>query len=160
MVLNLWVMTPLVSKDFFIGVAYQIFTLPFIIVAKLQLWSRNEIILWLGVNTTRRTLLKGSSVRKVENHCFIAPSIDEGDLLHWIYWLCFDLMECLVLHIKLCPKRESKSEESMQVRLGGQRHSRTGYSLDSYLLDSWNPSALRDGKLTLVFLTVAMSHFS
>lgn len=75
-------MTPLVSKDFFTGVAYQMFTLPFIIMAKLQLWSSNEIILWLGVNITRGTLLKGSRIRKVENHCFIGLSIDKGDLLH------------------------------------------------------------------------------
>lgn len=40
-ILNLWVATPL-------GVAQQVFTLGFITVAKLQLWSSNEITLWLG----------------------------------------------------------------------------------------------------------------
>lgn len=50
------------------GVAYQIFTLQFIPVAKLQLWSSNKIILWLGVTTTCGTVLKGCSTRKVESH--------------------------------------------------------------------------------------------
>ena len=37
-------------------------------VAKFQLRSSNEIILWLGVSTTCRTVLKGHSVRRVANH--------------------------------------------------------------------------------------------
>lgn len=51
------------------GVTYQIFTLRFIGVAKLQLWSSNEIISWLGVTTTWGTVLKRCGIRKVENHC-------------------------------------------------------------------------------------------
>ena len=49
--------------------AYQIFTLWFIPVAKSQLWSSNEISLWLGVTTTWGTALEGCSIWKVENHC-------------------------------------------------------------------------------------------
>jgi hypothetical protein len=57
------------------GVTYQIFCISYTYmiiktVAKLQLWSSNKIILWLGVTTTRRTVLKGHSIRKVENHCY------------------------------------------------------------------------------------------
>ena len=53
-------MTPL-------GVTYQIFTLKFIIVAKLELWSSNEMILWLGVSTTWGTELKGCNIGKGGN---------------------------------------------------------------------------------------------
>ena len=48
--------------------AYQIFILRFITVAKLQLWSSSERILWLWVTTACRTVLKGHSAKKVENH--------------------------------------------------------------------------------------------
>lgn len=51
------------------GVTYQIFILRFIRVVKLQLWSSNEIISWLGVTTTWGTVLKRCGIRKVENHC-------------------------------------------------------------------------------------------
>jgi hypothetical protein len=48
--------------------AYLIFTLLFITVAKLQLWSNNKIILWLGLTTTWETnYLKGRSIIEVEN---------------------------------------------------------------------------------------------
>jgi hypothetical protein len=39
-----------------------------ITVAKLQLWGSNEITLWLGVSTTRGTVLKGHCIRKAEKH--------------------------------------------------------------------------------------------
>ena len=57
-VLKLWVMTPWGSH----------IRLWFITVSKLQLWRSNEIMLWLGVSITRGTVLKGHSIRKVENH--------------------------------------------------------------------------------------------
>ena len=41
----------------------------FITVAKLQLWSSNEIILWLGVTTKWETVSKGHSLRKGKNNC-------------------------------------------------------------------------------------------
>jgi len=73
--------------------AFQIFTLQFITVVKLQLWSSNEIIFWLKVTRTWRTVLKGPSIRKVGNHwsktihlqvdmCFLSPSLPEGPLLN------------------------------------------------------------------------------
>ena len=65
-VLSLWVMTPLVrwgSHSWYS--TYQIFTLKFITVTKLQLWSSSEIILWLWVSTTWGTALKCRSRRKV-----------------------------------------------------------------------------------------------
>ena len=45
-VLNLWVMTP--WSSYVRDPAYQIFSLQFITVATLQLWSSDKIILWLG----------------------------------------------------------------------------------------------------------------
>jgi hypothetical protein len=51
--------------------AYQVFTLWFTTVAKLQLQSSNEIILWGGgVTTTWGTVLKGHSIRKAEMQIF------------------------------------------------------------------------------------------
>jgi hypothetical protein len=47
---------------------YHIFTLWFIKVAKLQLWSNNEIILWLRVTGRWRTVLKGHSIRDVDKY--------------------------------------------------------------------------------------------
>ena len=70
-VLNLGVATPFGG---FTGIAgahqkTQIFTLRFITVAKLQLWSSNKNHLMAGATTTRGTLFKCCSIRKVENHC-------------------------------------------------------------------------------------------
>ena len=48
---------------------YQLFILWFVTETKLQLWSRNKIILCWGVTTTWRTVLKGLSIRKAEKHC-------------------------------------------------------------------------------------------
>ena len=67
-VFNLWVWT-LTRGHISDNPACQIFTLWFITLAKLQLWSSNKIILWLGVTTLWGTVLKGCSNRKVENHC-------------------------------------------------------------------------------------------
>jgi hypothetical protein len=40
------------------------------------------IILWLGVTTTWWNVLKGCSIRKVENHCFnVRPCIQEWVIL-------------------------------------------------------------------------------
>jgi hypothetical protein len=61
-VLNLWILTPL-------EVTYQILTLWFITVAKLQSWNRNGIIFWLRVTTVWGTILEGCSIRKVESCC-------------------------------------------------------------------------------------------
>lgn len=47
---------------------YQIFTLQFMTIAKLQWWSSNKIMLCLGVSTPWETVLKGGSLRKAENH--------------------------------------------------------------------------------------------
>lgn len=47
----------------------QMFTSWFLIVAKLQLWSSNNIILWLGVTTMWGTVLIGPSIRVTEKHC-------------------------------------------------------------------------------------------
>lgn len=47
---------------------YQIVTLQFLAVTELQLWSKNIIIVWLGVTAIWRTVLNGCSTRKVENH--------------------------------------------------------------------------------------------
>ena len=40
-----------------------------ITVAKLQVWSSKEIILWLWVTMIWETVLKGHSIREIENHC-------------------------------------------------------------------------------------------
>jgi hypothetical protein len=48
---------------------YEIFTLWFVTEAKLQLWSSNGIIVWLGVTTTWGTVLKDFSIKKVASHC-------------------------------------------------------------------------------------------
>ena len=47
--------------------AYQIFTLQFTTVSKLQLWGSNKILLWLEITTTRGTILKSHRATKVEN---------------------------------------------------------------------------------------------
>ena len=64
-VLSLWVMTPLGTRNRY--PAYQTFTLWFITVAKVWLWKSKKIILWLGVITTWDTVIKGHSIRKGEN---------------------------------------------------------------------------------------------
>jgi hypothetical protein len=46
----------------------QIFTLCFMTVVKLQLWS-SKIILWSGVTITWGIVLKGYNIRKVESYC-------------------------------------------------------------------------------------------
>jgi hypothetical protein len=46
-----------------------------IMVAKLQLWSSNERILWFGVTTTLGTVFKSHNIRKVENYCSNAKSV-------------------------------------------------------------------------------------
>lgn len=48
---------------------YQIFTLPFVTAAKLQLWCSNKAVLQLGVSTTGGTLLQGRRTGKAENCC-------------------------------------------------------------------------------------------
>lgn len=70
-VVNLWVMIPWRSNntgDAWVHQKTQIFTLCFLIVAKLQLWSSKKFFYGWGVNTTWGTLLKGHNFRKVENH--------------------------------------------------------------------------------------------
>lgn len=69
----------MVLNDPFTGFAYdhrktQIFTLQFIMVTKLKLLSSNENDFMAGglVITTLGTVLKGYSVRKIENHCTIS----------------------------------------------------------------------------------------
>ena len=47
---------------------YQIFTLWFITVAKLQLWSSNENAFMVGGHYKRGTVLKGVVIGKVESH--------------------------------------------------------------------------------------------
>lgn len=57
----------------------QVFTLQSITVAKLQLGSSSEVIIWLGgagFTTTKGSVLKGGSSRKAENHCSTAWSLD------------------------------------------------------------------------------------
>jgi hypothetical protein len=48
--------------------AYQIFTLQFIRVENYSYEITMKIILWLGITTTRGTVLKGHSIRQVKNH--------------------------------------------------------------------------------------------
>ena len=55
----------------------QIFTPQPIIVTKWQLRSGNENNLWLGVTTAWGTVLKGPSIRQVENHCCRVASDEE-----------------------------------------------------------------------------------
>lgn len=56
------------SSNAFTGVAYQLVTVWFVTVAKLQLWGSRTVILWPGL-TTWGTVLKHGSFRKVESHC-------------------------------------------------------------------------------------------
>ena len=44
------------------------FTLQFMIVAKLLLWSSNKLILWFDVTTRQGVILKAHSIREIENH--------------------------------------------------------------------------------------------
>lgn len=46
-------------RDHLRASAYQVFKFQFKMVAKLQLWNSNEILLWLGVTTSWRTVFKG-----------------------------------------------------------------------------------------------------
>lgn len=39
------------------------------IITKLQLYNSDKVILWLGVTTARRNVLKGCRIKKVENLC-------------------------------------------------------------------------------------------
>jgi hypothetical protein len=43
-----------------------------------------KIMLWLQITTTCRTILKGHSIRKVENHCS-RVGVRSGDL-NWVYY--------------------------------------------------------------------------
>jgi hypothetical protein len=56
------------SNDPVTGVIYQKFTLWFVTVARLKLWSSNKIISWLASPWIWGSELKGLRVRKVENH--------------------------------------------------------------------------------------------
>ena len=51
MALNLWVKTILGLNDSFLGISYQIFTLRFIAVEKLQNEAATKLILWFGIST-------------------------------------------------------------------------------------------------------------
>lgn len=53
--------------------AYQVFTLGFLTVVKLQLWNINENNCMAGVTTTGGSVLKGHSIRQVEN-CYSRAS--------------------------------------------------------------------------------------
>ena len=73
-----------VSNDPLTGVArghrkMQIFPFLFITVAKLELCRSNENDVLVGVTTTRGTVLKGCSIRKVENHCFTLSKPTSSD---------------------------------------------------------------------------------
>ena len=49
-----------------------------------------KIILWLGVTTTLGAVLKGCSVRKVENHYYSNRKQRVGDMAQWLRgWLLF-----------------------------------------------------------------------
>ena len=52
-----------------LGLLENIFTLWFIIVAKLQLWSNSKNNFTVGEQHKWGTVLKDGSIRKVENHC-------------------------------------------------------------------------------------------
>lgn len=67
----MWVTTPFGGKsnNSFTEASYQIFTLVFIIVAKLQLGSSIENNFMIGVTKTRGTVLRNHSIGKVENQC-------------------------------------------------------------------------------------------
>lgn len=65
-VLNLWVQGSL-------GVTHQLSCILDIYTtnhdsSKVTVWSSNELVLWLGVITTWRTVLKSHGLREVENH--------------------------------------------------------------------------------------------
>lgn len=64
MVLKLWVVTLFIGR----GITYQISTLQFITVDKLQLQSSNRNNFMVGATTTWGAVLKDHSIRKAENH--------------------------------------------------------------------------------------------
>ena len=69
--LNLWGQDPwggwiTFSKGLPKNTRKQILTLWFIIVAKLQLWSSNKMIFWLGITINRGTILKGCRIRRLK----------------------------------------------------------------------------------------------
>jgi len=71
--LNLWVSTPLgVKRSFHRGHLRpsENTDVYLIIYNSREIMKYNEIILWLVVTATWRTVLKDCSIRKVENHCF------------------------------------------------------------------------------------------
>ena len=78
MVLSLWVVIPLgpLSQGSPVRCpAYQICMLQFITVAKSQLWSSNEIILWLGLSQYEESI-KGSQQSEGWEHCqFTNPGL-------------------------------------------------------------------------------------
>ena len=74
--------------------AYQIFTLWFITVAKLQLWSSNEIIIWWGVTIAWGTGLKCHSIRKIESYwsrCNPSSAPLPKHILKMMVWYIFQL---------------------------------------------------------------------
>lgn len=59
-------------------------TLWLITIAKLELWSIREIILWPRVSTARGTALKGHSIKKVENHYSRGTLRPTGHSPRWV----------------------------------------------------------------------------
>ena len=60
-----------------------------ITVAKLQLWSSNNNNFILGVTTTWRSILKGLSIKKVENHCSSWSLVYFVWLEEYWKWTCY-----------------------------------------------------------------------
>jgi hypothetical protein len=71
----------------------QILASWFIKVAKLQLWSSNEIILWLGFAKPWRTVLKGCGIRTADNWCVV---------LHELWWTWYSLRGTVITACSLC----------------------------------------------------------
>lgn len=82
-----------------------------ITVAMLQLWSSNNNNFILGVTTTWRSILKGLSIKKVENHCSSWSLVYFVWLEEYWKWTCY-----WVWHLGL-KKLEKKSVATVKMEL-------------------------------------------
>lgn len=105
-------------------------TLLFVTITKLQLWNTNKI-LWLGVTTTWGTVLKGCSIRKVENRWFRRKTItvisypsreEKESYMIWVssFSLLFKIMVCFCVSAHAIITQGSRSQGGQKITLRSQ----------------------------------------
>ena len=84
-------------------------------VSTLELQSSNKIILWVGFTITRGTVLKGHSIKKIENHWarasfgnLLSPGSECQLILHYEYAIASKKKEGNSNCAMFCPRSHNK----------------------------------------------------